>query len=134
MSKGMMKLFHMGGELPRIVHMPAWAPAITSNNQFLDGVSGKIVVPVWLSLMIWKSAAATPTYDIRGENAVGDNTGKYLLRNWKPSDARYGQPIFFNFGLSFLGVLGDDEGVRIYGTNPNSSIAILTMGYYLVNV
>ena len=134
MSKGMLKLFHMSGELPRIVHMPAWAPPLTTNNQIIDGVAGKIIVPVWLSLMVWKSTAATPVYDIRGENAVGDNTGKYLLRNWAPSDARYGQPIFFNYGLSFLGVLADEEGIRIYGTLPNSTTVTLSLGYYLVNV
>ncbi len=133
MSKGMMKLFHNGGELPRIAQLAQFSPAgVPSNTTILAGVANKIIVPVWMMLMATHTAPASPQIIIRGIDGVGDNREKMLLDTFLPELA-YGQPIFIDYGISLFRLFDVGEGIRLNVQDSSNGTYTITLGYYLID-
>lgn len=133
MSKGIMKLFHNGGELPRIVQLAKFSPSfVPSNTTIIAGVANKIIVPVWMMLMATHTAAASPQIIIRGIDGVGSSREKVMLDTFLP-ELVYGQPVFIDYGISLFRVFDVGEGIRINVQTTANGTYSITIGYYLVD-
>jgi hypothetical protein len=133
MSKGMMKLFHNGNEKPRIVSMAAWSPSFDpGNNVIIAGVSGKIIVPVWMLFTGTHTVSAIPTVNVRSDGGAGDNREKMLLDTYTPQ-LQYGQSLFIDYGMSLFRVMGAGEGIKVYTSGTANGTYTITLGYYLVD-
>ena len=133
MSKGMMKLFHNGGEKPKIVQLTQFSPAgVPNNTTIIAGIANKIIVPVWMMLMATHTGPSEPLVNVRGINGVGDNREKMLLDTYLPELA-YGQPVFINYGLSLFRLFDVAEGIRLNVQTSSNGTYSVTLGYYLID-